>query len=128
MKGLASNIVGLVLAMSIISPFALAQTRKPPYEGMQPYVPTRLEWLALELNATLRVELSIDTGYSMAFLGNSSADTIVIFVRYSPTVNREIMNKSIEQAKKTISMTAESNGWSSWLKVKEDVEMGTLKK
>jgi hypothetical protein len=90
---------------------------------MQPYVPTRLEWLALELNATSRVDLSLDSKYGMSFIDHDSEDTILIFVRYLPTVDREIMNKSIDNAKKSISKMAESRGWSSWLKVKESVEM-----
>lgn len=122
MKKLQCYIGGLVFVIIVISRPAWPQTAKPS-EGGQPYVPTRMEWLALDLNATLRVDLSIESGYSMDFLGDSARDTIEIWVRYLPTVNREMMNRSIDTAKKIISKTAESNGWSSWLKVKESVEM-----
>ena len=122
MKKLPCCIAGLVLVLIAICSLAWPQIRKP-YEGMEPYVPTRLEWLVLEFNATSRVDLSLDSGYSMDFQDDSARDTIVIYVRYLPTVNREIMNRSIETAKKGISLFAEAHGWSSWLKIKENVGM-----
>ena len=62
MKSLTCCIAGLVLVIIAICPLAWPQTVKHR-EGMQPYVPTRLEWLALELNATIRVRLSLDSKY-----------------------------------------------------------------
>jgi hypothetical protein len=69
------------------------------------------------------VDLSDSTGYSLDFVPLSATDTLVIYVRYLPSVNREVMNTSIETARKIISMHAKSHGWSSWLKVSEDVEI-----
>jgi len=112
----------LVLVIIAICSPAWPQTRKVP-EGFQPYVPTRLEWLEVELNASYRVDISSDNYFGMSFLADHAGDAIVIIVRYSPKVNREYMNRSIDLAKQMISKTAETNGWSSWLKVKEDVEM-----
>lgn len=122
MKKLSCCVAGLVFVIIAICPLAWPQTVKP-YEGMQPFVPTRLEWVALEFNATSRVDLSPDSGYLMYFRDDSARDTIVIYIRYLPRVNREIMNRSIEAAKKGISSLAEARGWSSWLKIREDVEM-----
>jgi len=122
MKKLPCCIGGLVLVVIAICSPAWPQTGKP-HEGMEPYVPTRIEWLELELSATLRVDLSLDSEYAMDFVGDSARDTIEIVVKYLPTVNREIMNRSIDTAKKIIFRKAESHGWSSWLKVKESVEM-----
>lgn len=126
MKKSPCCIAGLVLVIIAICSSAWPQSSKPS-EGMQPYVPTRLEWFALELNATLRVDLASGDRYSMDFIDDSSRDTIIIWVRYYPTVNRQIMNMSIDGAKKIISKHAEVNGWSSWLKIKENVEMITPK-
>lgn len=92
--------------------------------GNQPYAPTRLEWLAVELNAELRVDLSEENGFALAFVPIGKEDTIVIYVRHLPSVNRKIMNMSIDTARKVIAVKAKYYGWSSWLKVREDVEMG----
>ena len=121
MKKLACCIAVSVI-IAICTP-AWPQNAKPT-EGGQPYVLTRLEWLALDLNATLRVDsMFSDSKFSMSFLGDSAKDTLIIVVRYWPTVDREMMNREIEFAKKVTSKTAEVNGWSSWLKIKEQVEM-----
>ena len=91
--------------------------------GNQPYAPTRLEWLEVELNAGLRVNLSEESGFSMDFVPIGNEDTILIYVRYLPSVNRTIMNMSIDAARKVIAIKTKSYGWSGWLKVKENVEM-----
>ena len=53
----------------------------------------------------------------------SDHETLLVFVRYQPNVNREIMNASIDTARQVIMSTAKSYGWDKWVKVKERVEM-----
>lgn len=120
-----SNQFLLVIALVVCLVFIAhaADTPKRLF-GNQPYTPTRLEWLAVELNAGLRVPLSEETRFSIDFVPLGKEDAILIFVRYLPTVNREVMNMSIDTARKVISINAKSYGWLSWLKVKEDVQMG----
>jgi hypothetical protein len=94
-----------------------------------PYTPSRLEWLAVALSARGRVELSTTTGYSIDFVPIENENTILIFVTYVPSiVEREIMNTQIEGARQAIAIESKSRGWSSWLKVREKVEMHELKK
>ena len=97
---------------------------RPPLEGNRPYTPTRLEWLAVELNAQLRVDLSESTGYMMQFIPVGNADTIMIYVTYLPSVNRDAMNITINNAKEVMAIETRSRGWSSWLKVTERIVMG----
>ena len=59
----------------------------------------------------------------MDFGNPSGTDSIVIFVRYAPSVNREVMNINIDAAKRTIVFDSKAFGWSQWLKVEEDVQM-----
>lgn len=94
-----------------------------PTEGSMPYSPSRLEWLALELNASYRADLALDRGYMMDFLPIERENTILIAVGYMSSVDRELMNKAIGQAKKLIATRAKSKGWSSWLEIKEDIKM-----
>jgi hypothetical protein len=96
-------------------------------EGDKPYTPTRREWIALELNATLHQSMSLEEKFSLEFVPpRYEEDTIVIFVWYLPTVDRQIMNLRIEAAKQSIAIEAKARGWS-WLKVREQVEMKELK-
>jgi hypothetical protein len=104
----------------------IAQNRALRF-GSQPYTPTRLEWLAVELNSSLRVELSTDSQYSMDFVPIAKDDAILIAVTYLPGVQREVMNITIESAKKLIDLESKARGWTAWLKVQEHVEMKEIK-
>src|SRR5216683_2173695 len=103
----------LLITVVVFSGLAFAQN-----EGLKPYTPTRLEWLALDFNARLRIDLSESNGFSMTFV-EVRGDTILIYVNYLPSVDRQMMNTTINSARKVISIDAKSRGWSSWLKVKE---------
>jgi hypothetical protein len=111
-----------ILVMTTILTHTWAQDR-PFLEGALPYRPSRLEWLAVNLSAELRVPLSVDNGFSMNFVPMVNENTILIYVRYIPSVvNREVMNLAIDGARKVISMISKSHDWDSWLIVKEDVQ------
>ena len=116
----------IAVALLLGAWITFAQSHVLP-EGAQPYVPTRLEWLALELNSTMREDFSESSQFSMAFIPNEMENTVVIYVTYIPSVQRIVMNKSIETAKKIIDLESKTRGWSSWLKVQERVEMKDLK-
>lgn len=118
--------VAMILGILIIIAFLTgtwAQDHLSTLEGWKPYTPSRLQWLALELNAALRVRLSEESGYSMDFVPIENEDAILIYVRYLPSVNREVMNISINSARDVILIKVESYGWTSWLKVKEDIKL-----
>ena len=55
-------------------------------------------------------------------------ETLLILVRYLPTVNREMMSSTIDAARKVIMNTAKSYGWDNWVKIREQVEISPLKK
>jgi len=95
----------------------------PGWEGEKPYTPTRLEWLAVHLNAGLRVPLSQSSGYSLDFVALPHQNTILIYVTYLPSADRRLIKLSVTSARKMISIDAKARGWSSWLKVEERVEM-----
>jgi len=96
------------------------QTLNPP--GLVPYTPTRIEWLALIVNSQVQHEASIDSPYTLA-IAQADHETLLILVRYHPTVNREIMNGRIDTAREIIMTTAKSYGWEKWVKIRERVEM-----
>lgn len=101
---------------------AFAQQQGPSRPGLQSYTPNRIEWLALILEAQLRQDATVDSPFSLHVV-NSDHETILIFVRYQPNADREIMNMAVDTAREVTQMTAKSYGWSSWVKIKERIEM-----
>jgi hypothetical protein len=111
------------LLLTGVGAFTLAQNRASQHEGAKPYTPTRLEWLALEMNAESRRSVTAENPFTLEFVAISDEDTIVIYVQYVPSVNREILNRAVDSARKIVAIRAEGLGWASWLKVKEKIDM-----
>jgi hypothetical protein len=100
-----------------------AQAPSQELEGSKPYIPSRLEWLALQANIHGAVTLSPDRDYTIGFVPIKKEDTIIIHVRYLRGVDRERMNRNIDGAREIVLMIAKGLGWDSWVKVKEDIAM-----
>jgi hypothetical protein len=94
--------------------------------GLTPYTPTKIEWLALAVNSQLQQDSNADRPFYLSVV-QSDHETLLIFVRCSPTVNREIMNSAIDTARKVIMITAKGYGWDKWVKILERVEMYPIK-
>lgn len=93
-----------------------------PSPGLTPHTPTKIEWLALVVNSQLRQVSSSESRYSLDVL-QSDHETLLISVRYRPSVDRAMMNRKIEAARQTIMSTAKRYGWDHWVKIQERVEM-----
>ena len=74
------------------------------------------------MRASLRQDARTDYPYSLDIM-LVDHETLLIAVRYHPTVNREMMNRAIGTAREAIKRTAESYGWDKWVKIRESVEM-----
>ncbi len=116
-------ILSLIMAsVFLVVTTGIAQQKSPSHPGAEPYTPSRIEWLATVLQANLRTERLTEDGFTLNIVMQDQ-ETISIYVRYLPTVNREIMNIGIESARYVIQITAKSYGWDKWLKVKENIQM-----
>ena len=91
------------------------------HPGAQPHTPSRIEWLLIRLQAAMRQSLTNETKFLIDFTA-FDPETILIMVRYYPTVDREAMNITLDTARKVVHINASSYGWN-WVKVKEDVQM-----
>lgn len=112
--------VGIVLGVAAITA-ATAQVQIR--EGSRLYSPTRIEWLCMELNAESKEELTNPPGYSKHFTySGNDPDTVIVFVRYLPTTDRELLNAVVNNAKQLVELKAKNRGWT-WVKVREDVKM-----
>jgi hypothetical protein len=106
-------------------------------EASKPYTPTRLEWLALEMEARSREELSVpnpDTSYfyqqtfSMDFAAIQNEDAILILVRYVPSVDvypelRKHMDQRITNTRSEVCKWANAFGISTCPKIIMSVKM-----
>ena len=88
----------------------------PTQPGMTPYTPTRLEWLALDLEASYHQDFGRDSNYSLHYLPKPP-NTVLIFVDYKSEASTEAVNHAIDSAKEVVSQDASSHGWRSWVKV-----------
>ena len=106
--------------------FANGQSQKSYHPGAEPYIPTRIEWLTTTLQASLR-EDELETERFQLQITSPDSETILIYVRYLPDVNREVMNLAIDGARKVIQITAKGYGWDSWVKVREDIQLANAR-
>lgn len=95
--------------------------------GLTPYTPTKIEWLALDVRSQLQQDASADSPFFLSVV-HVDHETLLISVRYLPTVNREMMSSTIDSTRKVIMATAKSYGWDNWVKIREQVEMSPSKK
>jgi len=122
MKGKLASM--LILSILFTSAFAICAERgQPSSEGMERYIPTRLEWLTVEMNARYGIN-TMDSleGYSVTFMIDEEENTILIFV-ITRKMNRKVTNPVIRVARYSIEKYAKGKGWSSWLKVKEEIKL-----
>jgi len=57
--------------------------------GMEPYTPTKLEWLALECGVGLASGSELETRFVDVGASMKEPDTIVMFAVYTPNVDRK---------------------------------------
>ena len=82
------------------------------YEGDKPYTPTRLEWLALDLNAGV-------PSTSIKYYTTNKPNTIAVYVFYdSSTTTLKQRQELMQFAKQRITDEANTRGWT-WLKLEE---------
>jgi hypothetical protein len=107
----------------VVGVFAAAPIRSLS-EASKPYNPTRLEWLALDMEARSREELSVPNPdisyfyqqtYSMDFMADENHDAIVVLVRYVPGIAfdgelRKHMDVRIDHARDEICRFAAAFG------------------
>lgn len=120
------HIVVGISALLFLAPCGALPQQSSVKPGLASYTPTRIEWLAVVINSQVRRDMSGDNSFMLSVV-NSDHETLLIFVRYLPTVNREVMNMAIDNTREVIMITARGYGWDKWVKVKERVEMATLK-
>lgn len=113
----------LLLIYTLVLPYIChAQQAQKLHPGLAPHTPTRIDWSTTTLQASLRMEALDEYGYLLQ-ITSPDPETIMIYVRYLPTVNREAMNTTINASREVIHITAKRYGWDKWLKIVEDIKL-----
>lgn len=118
----------VVMAATAVSMSQQLSDSERVAEGMKPYSPSRLEWLAVELNAMYRTDMTSDTYFSITFISLENSATILILVQYGKEVNRELMNNAVETARHCLNKTIKAQGWGNWVLVREEYRNLSSKK
>ncbi len=82
--------------------------------GFEKYIPTRLEWLAYQLN-TFAPYLDVDSGtkISKVYVPSGDGKTIILIIRYSKDIDKVDLEKFEDRAKRTVTEFAETYNWQS---------------
>ena len=113
----ASLLVLLVVGIA----FAQNETRKTPaHPGLEPYTPSKTEWMALKLQSYYGSTSFDGNRYRLTYL-RSGPETITIVVHYLTGVDRELMNKEVESALRISRAEGRANNWD-WIEIKEKYE------
>jgi hypothetical protein len=120
-RWIAASVLVLLLVWGClgIASYGQDQFNRP---GLTGYTPSRIEWLALAVNSIAHHRLNGENPYTLDVI-QADHETLLIHVRYYPTVNREAMNLDIDSTRKVIMIAAKNYGWDNWVKVREHVEM-----
>jgi hypothetical protein len=118
MKRLMILLAGILIGATTAICTAHAQKKELP-PGMLPYTPTRVEWLALNLQANYKTDWSPDSDYSVNFIPDFP-DTIAIAVGYTDKASAALVDQAVEGAKALVGKEANNFGWSKWVKIKVD--------
>lgn len=124
---IAAATIALIAAVVIYMHASRTDAQNLIPEGSMPYTPTRAEWLAVNLNGAQATHGIRDSGFTLHFIADKRLEhqnTIIIFCSYAPErVNRTFMNLSIQVARQAIMQHAESYGWDSWVKIRENIQL-----
>ena len=119
---ICSVVAGFVVASAALHSHAAPGLTEA---GMIPYTPSRVEWLALDLEASYHQDFGRDSDYSLHYLPKPP-NTILVFVHYKSETSAEAVDKAIDTAKQLVNQDASAHRWSSWVKV--EVQRKLIKK
>jgi hypothetical protein len=87
--------------------------------GLEPYTPTKLEWLQVEA----QTELSENATCYAVNIAMRRPDTIVVVVPYKRCISEEGARIVAVQDVEAVRILAQGHEWKSWVKVERDVHL-----
>ena len=84
------------------------------FPGSEEYTPTRLDWLAVQLNSMLLTHIQNTNFKPIYFIGDSDK-TITLIAHRRSNPNQEQIDDLINKIKSTVTSVAKIYEWDSWL-------------
>ena len=84
-------------------------------EGQQPYVPTRVEWMAMELNAQSITLATSDGGHVETVYHTDGGNGIQAIVAYNADTSSAYIRDAQQRAMQNLRDTAQFYGWEGWI-------------
>jgi hypothetical protein len=109
----------LTLALVFLVGISLAQktdntTTRP---GDEAYMPTKLEWAALELQANNGVTTwTSESPVMISFVAWSDGKTVLCVIQYTPEVPAQVVKINRDASQRVFDIYAKSRGWE-WLRL-----------
>ena len=116
--------VAALIALTVHSDAAPHSAEPGMEPGLMPYTPTRIEWLALDLEASYHQDFGHDSGVSLHYLAKPP-NTVLVFIHYTSEASAEAVDNAIETAKQLVKQDGASHNWS-WVKI--EVQRKLIKK
>ena len=85
-------------------------------QGLEKYIPTRLEWLALMLNCLFPVR-GQGRGLDMFFTAADDGKTLNIHIRYDSNLHEGKIDQLVDSIKTVVNSVSKDYEWDSWLEV-----------
>lgn len=117
----AAAISCLLAVLLRLEPNKVVFARAQGSPGLEPYTPTRIEWLHLEAVALLGGSQDLTRDRFAIGPQIQSPDTIVLYGGYWPNVDRKAMNEAVETERMLIESVIKQHGWDGWAKVKVEL-------
>lgn len=116
------------LLMTVAAAVATAEFQGTLADGLGPYTPTRIEWLCVEFNSASAIGLTTESRHWLhATYQGRNPNAVVISVGYLPSMDRQLLNTKVNNAREELQAMAKQHGWG-WVTIVEDVKMLSLAK
>jgi hypothetical protein len=111
------TILGTIVVLAIVCTTLASQSQTSP--GMEPYTPSRLEWLHVEAQTVLSDNAPCYT----VNITKRVPDTIVVVVLYKRCMGEKGAQLVATQGMEAVRLLAQDHGWTDWLKVDKEVHL-----
>jgi hypothetical protein len=116
-QGKVTITIMATLAVLAVGCGRAASTSASP--GLEPYTPTKLEWLQVEA----QTELAENAPCYTVNLTKRGPDTMVVVVAYKRCMTEEGARVVTVQDVEAVRMMARAHGWDGWVKIEKDVHL-----
>ena len=89
--------------------------------GFEDYTPSRLEWLAIELNSFFPyINTQSNNEINTVFIPKEDGKTLVLMVRYPEGTDTTIIQEYIQHGEECVNTLAKIHKWDSWVEIEVD--------